>query len=100
MCHVLAPKQSYLGIQDAARKAHPCSQTTGAWAGAIAHIHNEKIREILAKWLARLLDAAPMLLHKELLSGQGFLVYITRTYPAMVPYLKGFYLTIEMWCSG
>ncbi len=33
--HVLASKQSYLGIQDAARKARPCSQTVGAWAGTI-----------------------------------------------------------------
>lgn len=35
--------------------------------------------------------------HKELLSDRGFLVYLTRNYPAMVPYLKGFHLTIEMW---
>jgi hypothetical protein len=28
--HVLASKQSYLGIQDAARKAHPSSKTPGA----------------------------------------------------------------------
>ena len=28
--HVLASKQSYLGIQDAVRKARPCSQTAGA----------------------------------------------------------------------
>jgi hypothetical protein len=38
--------------------------------------------------------------HKELLSERGFLVYVTRTYPAMVPYLKGFHLTIEMWRGG
>ena len=31
---------------------------------------------------------------------QGFLVYVTRTYPAMVPYLKGFHLTIDMWRGG
>jgi hypothetical protein len=29
-----------------------------------------------------------------------FLVYITRMYLAMVPYLKGFHLTIEMWRGG
>ncbi len=59
--HALASKQSYLGIQDAARKARPCIQTTGAWAGAIVHILNDlgvyvltskenwaKMREILA----------------------------------------------------
>ena len=33
--HMLASKQSYLGIQDAARKARPCSETAGAWASAI-----------------------------------------------------------------
>jgi hypothetical protein len=38
--------------------------------------------------------------HKELLADRGFLVYLTRTYPAMVPYLKGFHLTIEMWRGG
>ena len=58
------------------------------------------MREILAKWSARLLEAAPKLSHKEMLSNQGFLVYVTRTYPVMVPYLKGFHLIIEMWHGG
>ncbi len=31
---------------------------------------------------------------------QGFLVYVTQTYPAMVLYLKGFHLSIEMWQGG
>ncbi len=39
-------------------------------------------------------------MHKELLADRGFLVYVTRTYPAMVPYLKGLHLTIEMWRGG
>ncbi len=38
--------------------------------------------------------------HKELLSDRGFLVYVTRMYPVMVPYLNGFHLTIEMWRGG
>ena len=38
--------------------------------------------------------------HKELMMDQGFLVYATRTYPPMVPYLKCFHLTIEMWRGG
>ena len=109
--HALASKQSYLGIQDAARKARPCSQTTGAWAGSIVHVLDGlgvcvlmlkekwvKMREILAKWSARLLEAAPNLSHKELLSDRGFLVnVVTQTYPA---YLKGFHLTIETWRGG
>ena len=38
--------------------------------------------------------------HSELASDRGFLVYVTRTYPPMVPYLKGFHLAIEMWRGG
>ena len=41
-----------------------------------------------------------MLSHKELLADRGFLVYVMQTFPAMVPYLKGFHLTIEMWRGG
>ena len=36
--HTLASKQSYLGIQDAGRKARPSSKTPGAWAGALVHV--------------------------------------------------------------
>ncbi len=43
---------------------------------------------------------ATKLLHKELLFDWGFLVYMTRTYAAMVPNLKGFYLTIKIWHGG
>jgi hypothetical protein len=106
-------KQSYLGIQDAARKAQPCSQTTGAWAGAIVHVLDKlgvcvltskekwlKMQGILEKWRLALAEPNAKLSHKELLSDCGFLVYLTRIYPAMVPYLKGFHLTIEMWRGG
>ena len=27
----------------------------------------------------------------------GFLLYVTRTYPSMVPYLKGIHLTLDSW---
>jgi hypothetical protein len=63
-----------------------------------------KLREILKKWWAQLEtwtgENQLSLSHKELLADRGFLVYVTRTYPAMVPYLKGFHLTIEMWRGG
>ena len=111
--HTLASKQSYLGIQDAARKVRPCSRTPGAWAGSVVHISPvlgvcvltsrekwTKMRGILLKWRKALVVCSPQLSHKELLSDRGFLVYVTRTYPAMVPYLKGFHLTIEMWRGG
>jgi hypothetical protein len=35
--------------------------------------------------------------HKQLESYPGFLVYVSRTYPAMVPYLKGIHLTLDSW---
>jgi hypothetical protein len=107
--HTFAAKQSYLGLQDAGRKAHPCSKTCGTWAGAIVHILKSlgvcvltlkekwlKMRAILEKWEAALAVSNLELVHKELLADMGFLVYVTWTYPALVPYLKGFHLTIEM----
>jgi hypothetical protein len=35
--------------------------------------------------------------HKQLELIQGFLVYVARTYPTMVPYLKGIHLTLDAW---
>jgi hypothetical protein len=54
----------------------------------------------LKKWWLALAVPDAKLSHKELLSNRGFLVYVTQTYPAMVPYLKGFHLTIKMWRGG
>jgi hypothetical protein len=111
--HRIAAIQSYLGVQDAARKVRPCSQTPGAWAGAVVHIFPQlgvctltsedkwtKLKEMLVKWDELLSSGETQLSHKELQSDRGFLVYVTRTYPAMVPYLKGFHLSIEMWRGG
>ncbi len=59
---------------------------------------------ILKKWWDQLAPSnggEPVRLpHKELLADRGFLVYVMRTYPAMVPDLKGFHLTIEAWRGG
>jgi len=40
------------------------------------------------------------LLHKSLENKRGFLIYVTRTYPSMVPYLKGIHLTLDGWRPG
>ena len=58
------------------------------------------MKAILEKWEDALAEGDPELVHKELLADRAFLVYVTRTYPALVPYLKGFHLTIEMWWGG
>ena len=62
--HRLAEIQSYLGVQDAARKVRPCSQTLGAWAGSAVHIFEQlgvcmltpeekwvKLKFLIGKWL-------------------------------------------------
>jgi hypothetical protein len=56
-----------------------------------------KLKDIVSKWLSQLEGGATDLDHKELLSDRGFMVYMTRAYPSMIPYVKGFHLTIEMW---
>jgi hypothetical protein len=56
-----------------------------------------KMKDILGKWYELVSSGARELEHKELLSDRGFLVYFTRAYPPMVPYMKGFHLTAEMW---
>jgi hypothetical protein len=59
------------------------------------------MKGLLDRWWDRVSGEVDVKLsHKELMSDQGFLVYVTRTYPAMIPYLKGFHLTIEMWRCG
>ncbi len=117
MSHVLAAKQSCLGIQDVGRKARPCGKQPGAWAGAIVHEVPDlgvcvltsaekwvKMRGILRKWWDLLNDSKEgedlRLSHKDILLDRGFLVYVTKTYPAMISYLKGFHLTIKMWRGG
>ncbi len=115
--HKLASTQSYLGMQDTGRKARRCSQQPGAWAGAVVHVVPElrvcvltsvkkwlKLKAILKNWSERLKkrpgEKEIQLDHKELLSDRGFLVYATRTYQSMIPYLKGFHLMIKIWRGG
>jgi len=111
--HRLGSIQSYLGEQDSSRKARQVSQTPGAWAGAVVHVLKqlgvcvltsedkwERLRSILEKWAERLERGDVEADHKELISDRGFLVYVTRTYPPMVPHLKGFHLSAEMWRGG
>jgi len=81
------------------RRHSPCRGSIGSVHFDLQGIWS-KMRGILEKWRTSLLDPNQPLSHKELLSDRGFLVYVTRTYPAMVPYLRGFHLTIEMWCGG
>ena len=60
-----------------------------------------RTKAILQAWTDKLAMSKQLKVNsKEFKSDRGFLVYISRTYPAMVPYLKGFHLTLETWQSG
>ena len=113
--HASSTRESYLGIQDALRKWRSAGGTRspGAWAGAVVHIDEEhgvmvltsqekwdRMKAICKYWLDILKTGEKTLEFKKLQSDRGFMVYATRAYPAMKPYLKGFHLSLEMWRGG
>jgi hypothetical protein len=118
---------SWLGLQDAARKRREPSQEPGDWVGAVVCTTGEacksvsqerwdKAREQI-RWIAthigvkvedELLDKVPEdedkglppvghLPHKQLERYRGYLVYVSRTFLSLVPYLKGIHLTLDHW---
>ena len=95
-----------LGIQDAVRKRTEPSMTPGTWAGSVIHTDKgvvllvsnkkwEKSRALMGE-LNEMIDW-PTLDRKNLERIQGFLIFISRTYRWMVPYLKGLHLSIDSW---
>lgn len=99
-----------LGVQEAARKRRWGSRKAGAWAGLIVQTTDDEVIVMVdpEKWLKTkryigdILDELKnsgngKLNRKELERKRGFLIYVTRTYPSMVPYLKGMHLTIDGW---
>lgn len=102
---------SYLGIQDAARKRRAPSQKPGPWAGTVTHtlwdrigikVEDDKWNKTWShvQWLVENHDDPNGLDRKILESVRGFLVYVGRTYPALVPYLKGLHNTLDGWRPG
>jgi hypothetical protein len=99
-----------LGIQDATRKRREASRNPGAWAGSMTGTDGKSVHVSCQqeKWdkARRLVDetveeakssADGLLDRKKLESVRGFLLYVTRTYPSVVPYLKGFHNTLDGW---
>jgi hypothetical protein len=102
---------AFLGLQDAARKRRDPGMETGAWTGSIVWTSGDKIivkttqekwdkarRHIV--WMVENQKNVEGMDGKTLQSIRGFLVYIARTYPSMVPYLKGIHATIDSWRPG
>jgi hypothetical protein len=103
---------NHLGIQDASRKRRDTSQAPGAWAGAVVRTNGDGVHVLVSqeKWdrakaqvaevremLAR--DSTNMCRHR-LEEIRGFLVYVTRTYIGLAPYLIGIHMTIDGWRAG
>ena len=114
---------SYHGVQDAARKRRQASQHPGALTGCLVKISETQVNKCVTierwkktkeclNWFTQFcVDVEPLpnchleylktdcpegyFPHKEALSKRGFLVYVSRTYRAMVPYLKGMRLSID-----
>ena len=112
--HRTACRVNYLGQQDAPRKRGQATQTPRAWAGAKCMSIPGKGLFVLCmkeKWdktkikLGRLIEHVitqekSLLDFKSLERDVGFLCHISRTYPSMFPYLKGFYNTLNNWRCG
>jgi hypothetical protein len=111
----LAKNYSFLGIQDATRKRRFATTSPGPWAGVVVvTVPNRVYVSVTAeRWLKtkakiaeirsqltehiRLGSASSGLSHKVLESCRGFLVYVSRAFSSLKPYLKGLHLTIDGW---
>ena len=101
----------YLVIQDACRKRTAPSQEHREWAGTsvespkglatmfVSHKKWLRSKEVIL-WFIQELGEDGMLDFKELERDRGYLVYISRTYRAMVPYLKCIHQMLDSWKSG
>ena len=109
----VASYMNYLGQQDAPRKRRPPSKEPGAWAGAMClskpdglyvtctKAKWEKAKAMVTHWRSAVAESKGKVLDaKKMEQDVGFLVHISRTFPAIFPYLKGFYLTLNLWRKG
>jgi hypothetical protein len=100
---------NHLGIQDAPRKHRGPALEPGAWAGSIIlHAGNGYVTVTVSiehwlkatgsvEWIHDCIIQGHSLFYKTLESYRGFLVYISWTYPMLVPYFKGFHSTLASW---
>ena len=105
----VASRLNFLGMQHAARKLRDLSCTPGPWAGSVVNTEDgvhlltsqekwDKTKKILSELKVQV--AAGKVCTADLLSWRGFLIYVSRTYHMMKPYLKGLHLTVDSWRFG
>jgi hypothetical protein len=93
------------------------AQDGGLWAGTFVHTINGRVSVMVNKkrWIKtrmniwRLVDELSRdqedggprsrqgVDHRALESDRGFLIYVSQTYPSMVPYLKGIHMNMDSW---
>jgi len=95
------------------RKRREPSVHPGAWAGSVVHVEVDAVYKLVTQerwdktkakidWIwkevqdIRAGNKAAMD-YKTLESYRGFLIYVSRTYTTLVPYLKGIHLTLDSW---
>lgn len=100
---------NWLGLQDAPRKRRAGCQEPGPWSGSLCHSSGVQVEVLISQerwdktkailsWIKiQLEENGGMFEFKALRSKRGYLVYISRTYPSMCPYLKGIHQTLESW---
>lgn len=98
----------FLGVQDAMRKRKTPTRTPGAWAGAVFATTEDTVTKTVTKekWdkakniindlRKKISDggSTPRLVYKELEVARGFLGHLSMTFEVLVPFLKGFHLTL------
>ena len=107
VCQQVASRLNFLGLQHAARKLRELMQDAGAWAGAVVHTSTGVYLLVsMARWektkfiiesLQHEMRVHKSFHFKDLESWRGYLIYVTRTYTAMKPYLKGLHQTLDSW---
>jgi len=109
--HQVGTRLSYLGIQDALRKRTFPSQRAGAWTGSLTQTLTSAIivsctqkkwsrAQLIVQELLTSLATNTTFDHKDLERKRGFLLYVSRTYPALTLFLKGIQLTLDSWRGG
>ena len=104
---------NHYGIQDAARKRRFPSMKPSVWCGSRVITDGQGIfttttqekwdkgKEIIFCTMKELESSVDGQVDRNALErGRGFLIHLARTYPGMVPFLKGLHHTLETWRGG
>eukprot|EP00536_Pseudo-nitzschia_multiseries_P014333 jgi/Psemu1/38294/gm1.38294_g len=99
----------WLGVQDATHNRRNPSQEPGVWAGVTVSTNYGRVCKGITKerwaqlqdpiwWIAHQITLSDRKIqYKTLESWVGFLLYVAMTYKSVILYLKGLYLSLNLW---